>query len=209
MNVLKWTIFILFAVSIGIYPFMYLLFDMSQGFLAMKGPESLTSKVWLTAFYLHIIPGGFALLAGWSQFSARIRKWNIHFHRNLGRVYLIAVVPGGIAGLYLALFATGGMISTLGFSGLGLAWLYTSYRAYQSIRKKDTQQHQYWMIRSYSLCWAAVMLRLYIPLFELAFAMEYVMAYRIIAWLCWVPNLMVAEIIIHSIKRDRQATLFS
>ena len=196
MNTLKWIVFIFFAVLVGLYPFAYLIFDMSAGLLSSKTPELLGSKVWHAAFYQHILLGGIALLAGWSQFSKRFRDRNLNFHRNLGKVYLIAVALSGMAALYIALYATGGTVATLGFGGLAVAWLFTSYRAYRAIRRKDIDQHQCWMIRSYALCWAAVTLRLWLPLFQFGFAMEFLAAYRIIAWLCWVPNLIVAEIII-------------
>lgn len=46
------------------------------------------------------------------------------------------------------------------------------------------------MVRNFSLAFAAVMLRLYVPAAVLAGAD---FAYAIIAWLCWVPNLVIAE----------------
>lgn len=203
MNIFKWTIFILFAVLIGLYPLIYVFVDMSQGLMASKSVEVRSSSVWLAAFYVHMFSGGIALLSGWSQFSRRFRNRNPGFHRTLGKVYLIAVVVSGIAGLYIAQYATGGIISILGFSCLATAWVVTSLQAYVVIRRKDPDQHQHWMIRSYALCWAAVMLRLWIPLFQIALGMEFIPAYRIIAWFCWVPNLVVAEMIIRSLKRDR------
>jgi hypothetical protein len=42
---------------------------------------------------------------------------------------------------------------------------------------------------------AAVTLRIYIPLFDLAGLPE-IPAYRAISFLCWVPNLVAAELII-------------
>src|SRR5688572_20767894 len=102
MNALKWTIFIFFAVSIGLYPFTYLIFDMSGGLLSSKSAELLDSKIWYAAFYVHIFLGAIALLTGWSQFIKRLRNRNQNFHRNLGKVYLIAVGLSGIAGMYIA-----------------------------------------------------------------------------------------------------------
>jgi hypothetical protein len=49
------------------------------------------------------------------------------------------------------------------------------------------------MIRSYALTFAAVTLRIWLPLFQNGFGMEFISAYVIIAWLCWVPNLLWAE----------------
>src|SRR5688572_12516974 len=200
MKTFWWAIFIFFSISIGLYPIAYLLVDMSYGLLASKSAELLHNTVWYTAFYQHIFLGAIAMLVGWSQFSKKFRNKNLSFHRTLGKVYLIAVALSGSAGLFIAFYATGGLISVFGFMGLAVSWLFTSLQAYLAIRKKDIDQHQYWMIRSYALCWAAVTLRIWLPLFQFGFDIEFMTAYRIIAWLCWVPNLLVAEMIIRNIK---------
>lgn len=204
MKTILWIIFISLSIVIGLYPFLYALVDMSQGFLGTKPTELLERSAWLTAFYQHIIFGAVAMLSGWSQFSKRLRNNNLKIHKTLGKVYLVAVTLSGVAGLYLALFANGGTVSSLGFSGLAIGWLFTSVMAYTSIRKKDIEEHQYWMIRSYALCWAAVTLRIWLPLFQIGFGIDFMMAYKIISWLCWVPNLIVAEIIITNLKAVRR-----
>jgi hypothetical protein len=48
------------------------------------------------------------------------------------------------------------------------------------------------MIRSYPLTLAAVTLRTYLPL-SLALGVPFANAYRVISWLCWVPNIVLAE----------------
>ena len=206
MNALKWIVFVFFSIVIGLYPITYWIFDMSQGLLASKSAELLQNDVWNAAFYLHISLGAIAMLTGWSQFIRRLRDRNLNLHRTLGKIYLIAVTLSGLGGLYIALFASGGIVSVLGFSGLALAWLFTSTRAYLSIRNKDIDRHQYWMIRSYALCWAAVTLRIWLPLLQFALGMEFISAYRIIAWLCWVPNLVVAEMIVTTLKKRLKAS---
>ena len=55
------------------------------------------------------------------------------------------------------------------------------------------------MIRSYALTYAAVTLRIYLPLSLMA-ALPMQAAYPAIAWLCWVPNLLVAEWYVRSRK---------
>ena len=47
------------------------------------------------------------------------------------------------------------------------------------------------MIRSFALTFAAVMLRIYVPLAYMA-GLPVELSYQVIAWLCWVPNLVVA-----------------
>src|SRR5687768_8940786 len=137
MKTLLWSLFIFFAVSVGLYPFAYLFFDMTYGLLSSKSPELLNDQVWRSTFYQHIFLGAVALLTGWSQFSKQIRNKNLKLHRTLGTIYLIAVALSGTAGLYIALYATGGILSVTGFSGLAIAWLFTSLQAYVAIRRKN------------------------------------------------------------------------
>ena len=47
------------------------------------------------------------------------------------------------------------------------------------------------MTRNFALTFAAVTLRLQMPLLAMGFGEE--MGYRIVAWSCWIPNLLVAE----------------
>jgi uncharacterized membrane protein len=203
MRTFAWIVFIFFTVFVGLYPFSYFVFDMSGGFPATKGQELLQSRIWNAAFYTHIFFGGIAMLAGFTQFSKKLRNRMLTLHRTFGKIYLVSVGISGITGLYIAMFASGGIISITGFSGLAIGWLVTSFVAYSAIRKVDIDKHQRWMIRSYALCFAAVTLRIYIPLFQIVLGMEFISAYRIIAWVCWVPNLLVAELIIRNLKRKK------
>lgn len=203
IRTLAWIIFILLSVFVGLYPFTYFIFDMSGGFPSLKSSDLLQSLLWRSGFYLHIVLGGIAMLAGFSQFSKKLRNWNIKLHRTLGKIYLVSVGISGVSALYIAMFATGGLISTLGFIGLAILWIFTSLEAYIAIRNGDVDKHQHWVIRSYALCCAAISLRIWAPLFQFGFGMEFVFAYRIISWLAWVPNLVVAEIIIQTVKKKK------
>jgi hypothetical protein len=200
MRRIWWPIFVFFALFVGVYPLAYVLVDMRHGLLASKSPELLASKLWQWAFYQHIFFGGVALLSGWSQFSKKLRNKYLQIHRNLGKVYLASVLLSGFSGLFIAFYATGGIIASAGFCGLALCWIVTTVIAFLAIRRKQFDDHQYWMIRSYALCFAAVTLRIWLPLFQFGFWMDFIFAYRIIAWFCWVPNLVVAEIIIQNLK---------
>jgi hypothetical protein len=79
-----------------------------------------------------------------------------------------------------------------GFGLLAVLWLVTSLLALVRVRSRDFAAHREWMIRSYALCLAAVMLRIYMPLSAVA-GIPFEDAYPAVAWLCWVPNLIVAE----------------
>lgn len=143
--------------------------------------------------YTHVFAAMLALLLGPTQFSARLRRDHLRFHRWAGRLYLgVGVLVGGLSGLYIAQFAFGGPVARVGFATLALAWLYTGGRAFLAIRRKAVEEHRRWMVRNFSLSLAAVMLRIYIPLSVIA-GLEFATAYAWIAWLCWVPNLLLAE----------------
>jgi len=49
------------------------------------------------------------------------------------------------------------------------------------------------MIRSFALTLAAVTLRIYIPI-GLALPVPFEVSYQAISFLCWVPNLLLAEL---------------
>jgi hypothetical protein len=49
------------------------------------------------------------------------------------------------------------------------------------------------LYRSYALTLAAVTLRIYLPLSH-ALEIGFEDAYRLVSWLCWVPNLVIVEV---------------
>jgi hypothetical protein len=197
-----WIVFAMLALSVGAYPLIYYIFDMhSKGLWASKTNELIASTAWHTAFYIHITFGGIALLTGWTQFSQKLRDRYLNTHRTIGKIYVGSVMLSSLAGFYIALFASGGITSTLGFGGLAIAWLFTISMAYTRILKRDIKQHENWMIRNYALTFAAVTLRIYLPISSQLLHLDFITAYRVISWLCWVPNLVVAEMIIS--KRAR------
>lgn len=113
------------------------------------------------------------------QFSERRRRRDLVVHRRLGSVYLTAVLVGGLP-------------SQFGFALLAVLWLYTGVRGTVSIARGDPEGHRRWMVRNFALTFAAVTLRIYLPA-SMAAGLDFTRAYTAIAWLCWVPNLVVAE----------------
>lgn len=190
----SWILFLTMAIVIGLYPVIYFLIPREFGLLSSKKPELLNSIFWNIGFYTHIISGGLALLIGWIQFSSKMRSRNILLHKRVGKLYLIAVFLSSIAGIYIGFYATGGIISSLGFISLGIIWFCTTLMAYLHIRNKQIEKHQKMMIYSYAACFAAVTLRIWLPILIMIFG-DFNKAYVIVAWLCWVPNLLVAKLI--------------
>lgn len=183
-----------FAIAIGFYPAIYFIIDRTFGLLSAKSEILLASLTWNTAFYTHIIFGGIALLVGWVQFRETLRITKPHIHRRLGKIYLVAAVLSALGGLVLGWSATGGMISSVGFILLAVLWLGTTLRAYSAVRAKRFAEHQAMMTYSYAACFAAVTLRLWLPML-IAVTGNFTTAYQIVAWLCWVPNIAVAYLL--------------
>ena len=190
----------IFGTLTGLYPAAYGFFAASgvhaSGVLHDKSAALLASRLYLGAFYLHIAFGGIALLIGWLQFSERLRTRNLRLHRLVGKTYLTAVFFSSSAGFGIALFANGGPVCMTGFGLLAICWFYTAMQGYRSVLRLDIERHRRWMIRNYALTFAAVTLRMYLPLATFAMHLPFIPAYRVISWLCWVPNLIFAELLI-------------
>lgn len=191
------------AIGVGGYAFSYLNFNPAFGFLNIKADVLKASIFWKLAFYVHVSFGGVALIAGAFQFSEKLRR-KLPLHRTLGKFYMIGVAVAGLAGFVLSLFAEGGLIAKTGFNLLAVTWLGTSWLAYRYIRQKNIDLHRQWMIRSYAACCAAISLRIILPLETAALGMDFVTAYQIVAWLCWVPNMLMAE---WYVRRERKMVL--
>jgi len=190
-NRFAWIAFAVMAIAIGLYPLLYFILDREFGLLASKSDALLSNVIWNIGFYGHILFGGLALLVGWIQFNKNFRNANLKRHRIIGKIYMIAVLISGTCGIYIGFYATGGIITSIGFISLGVVWLYTTIKAYLAIRSNDIELHQGFMIYSYAACFAAVTLRIWLPILTIAFG-DFTIAYRIVAWLCWVPNIIFA-----------------
>lgn len=189
---------VLLSILIAAYAFSYFRFAETD-FLSNKQPDIRSSILWQIPFYLHVGFGGVALLTGGFQFFASFRDRFIIWHRRNGIVYVSSVFISSVGGFVLAIFAEGGAIAKVGFAVLAILWFTTDLRGYREIRRGNIESHRAWMVRNYALTFAAVTLRIILP-FELAvIGMSFVDAYRIVAWLCWVPNLLVAELLVYGL----------
>lgn len=152
--------------------------------------EGLSPRPW--GIYSHVLFGSVALLTGPFQFRRGILRRRRSLHRRLGVAYVAAAALTGAVGLYMAPYSFGGLNTHLGFGILGAFTLVTTMVAYRRIRAFDVVSHRQWMIRSFALIFAAVTLRLELPLLIVSLQ-DFAPAYAIVAWLCWIPNLLIAE----------------
>ena len=155
-----WGLMTFLAVSIALASSRYFTLDPRVFF-----PQQVSVyEAHLAGIILHVTGGVLALVIGPFQFIPGLRARRPALHRWMGRVYLLAILVGGGAGLYVATLAYGGLLAKTGFAALALTWLSTAYLAYRSIRAGDSQTHRRWMIVNYALTFAAVTLRIQLPL---------------------------------------------
>jgi hypothetical protein len=172
---------------------------------AVPEPASITSNPmahpWL---WIHAGLAATALLTGPWQFMPRVRARWPQVHRWLGRTYIFACLVGGFAGLLLASGSTAGPIARAGFGLLAVIWIGVNAQGFRLAVTGRYAEHRQWMIRSFALTFAAVTLRIYLPLAQAA-GVDFMVAYRAISWLSWVPNLILAELYVRGLPR-RQRT---
>jgi len=168
-------------------------------FLTVTGFAFVPSNVKANAFpsplgvEIHIAASAFALLMGPWQFLRPLRTRWPNVHRWMGRTYVAACLAGGAAGASIALFSQAGPIAGSAFLVLGVLWVLTTSLGWRAARQRRFVDHERWMIRSFALTFAAVTLRAYLPIGIMLYPGDFYFPYRVIAWLCWVPNLLVAE----------------
>ncbi|MFC5703341.1 DUF2306 domain-containing protein [Cohnella faecalis] len=181
-----------------------------SGLVQDKLGEMNLNDLWYVMVYTHVATAIAAICTGWLQFISKLRSRSYRLHKAIGRIYSVGVLLGGISGFYLSFYATGGWVSSVGFLLLSILWLYTLVRGIRAIAvKKDRAEHQRWMTRNYALTFAAVTLRLYLPICMAVFGLEHFNDYyRVIAWLCWVPNLFFAQWLLTRRKRKPIAVQF-
>ena len=183
--------FLMLRIVIG-----YTSFRDDAQFLAQK-QAYIGNPIWKAAFYIHVFSAVVALLAGFTQFSRQFLQDHRPWHRYLGRVYVTVIMLVNFpAGLVMGIYANGGMAGKTAFLLLDAAWFLTTWRAYASARQKNFPAHKNWMIRSYALTFSAITLRTWKIILSNSLNLDMAQLYVIDAWLGFVPNLLIAEVII-------------
>jgi hypothetical protein len=149
-----------------------------------------------------------ALLVGPFQFLAGLRARWPRAHRWIGRTYVVGCLVGGAGGLVMAFGATTGPVSTAGFGSLAVIWVFTNVQGWRMARARRFGEHRAWMVRSFALTFAAVTLRLFLPIPPLL-GFSFYDGYRALSFLSWAPNLVLAELWLRGAFRPRHKGLLT
>lgn len=197
---LGWGVMTLLSVLVAAYAF----FLVATGFTHVPAEVASNAFVWPSALHVHIAASAVALVLGPFQFLRTIRARAPSVHRWMGRVYVGACLAGGLAGGAIAMFSSSGVVAGAGFFSLAVLWIVCTGFALRAALRRDFQAHERWMIRSFALTFAAVTLRLYLPIGITLNHGEFTLPYTIIAWISWAPNLLIAEAWLASRRRVRR-----
>lgn len=163
----------------------------------IPGMPGTPAEVRANSFLMPFLPihaglGAIALVIGPFQFLPALRRTHTTLHRMVGTVYVLCCLISGSAGLVLAFGSSAGPLATLGFGLVGVFWIITTGAGAWTVATGQFAAHRRWMIRSYALTFAAVTLRLYLPI-GLIQGWDFQTWFIATSFLSWVPNLIVAE----------------
>ncbi|QNR87257.1 DUF2306 domain-containing protein [Pedobacter riviphilus] len=172
----------------------YIPLNSEVSFLQIKQTEVSGIKAYLPIFYIHVYSAIFVLLAGFTQFNPKILAKYPKVHKWLGYLYagfvLLLAAPSGV---FIGWFANGGLIAKTSFVILGVLWFWFTLKAVLLILKRKISDHKKFMYRSFALATSAITLRLWKVILVYLFHPAPMDVYQIIAWLGWIPNLLIAE----------------
>lgn len=182
----SWAFLALSALVIGAVSLRYALPGMP---LSLDLPSL---ALWPRPFVVHAVSASLALVLGPLQFVPAWRARVPALHRWTGRAYVLSIAVAWLSSLPLAWDAMSGWVAALGFFALGAAWIVTTGMGLAFALQRRLAEHRRWMLRSFALTAAAITLRIYLGA-SMAADIDEELSYPVIAWLCWVPNALVAE----------------
>lgn len=182
----------MFKITIPFFSFRY-----DIGFLLTK-QAILHNDIWRWSFYIHIASSIFVLLFGVFQFIKPLLESFPKLHKLLGKAYVFLIlILSAPSGLVMAFYANGGIYAKTSFVIISLLWWLFTFVAFLKIRAKKIKGHIDFMVRSYALTLSAITLRTYVLILPSFIHLHAKDMYTLVAWLSWVPNLIIAEILIY------------
>lgn len=188
----------------GLATAIYLMFQLSLPYTSFQhNVDFLATKqnvyhidYWRYSFYAHVFTSVFVLPAGFTQFNKVF--FRNAWHRRLGMLYVLTVLCiSAPTGFLMGLHANGGLGAKASFVLLSSLWFLTTLLAFITAKKRRFIEHGEWMLYSYSLALSAITFRLLalgFDVFDIHVRPQEV--YVTIAWLSWVPNIIIAHLFI-------------
>ena len=144
---------------------------------------------------IHVVAAMVALLVGPLQFVRRLRSRWPAFHRATGMLYVAAIAIGSPAGFVLALGTSAGPVAASGFAMVAILSVAFTWLGLRAAQRRQFADHRAWMLRSWAMTAGAITLRLLLPASAML-GLRFYAAYPVIAWLSWLINLALVEVLI-------------
>ncbi len=190
-----WIPIIFFSALLIHNSLLYYSFDQEYGILPEK-VAAMKDPLWVASFYVHVISGVICLSVPVFSFLGKHIGMSVDLHKKIGLLYVwISILIVSPTGMYLALYAKGGILAQTGFLVQGILLSLFTYKGYKAIQIHNKQEHIQWMIRSYAIITAVLSFRIYHILFFFI-SIPYEDIYGLSQWLSIVGNALLAEIII-------------
>ena len=185
----------------------YIPIQTDVAFLQLK-QQYLHITEWRIAFFVHVFSSVLVLFAGFTQFSKKLLRQRPKLHRVFGYIYVTDILlVTGPSSLLMSFYANGGISSRIGFVILSVLWIvFTAFALFKAITKKFAT-HRAFMIRSFALTLSAISLRIWKVILAAFTTIPPMDRYRIIAWLGWTLNLLIAEWIIYQYFKKKKTRL--
>ncbi len=153
---------------------------------------------WRYSFYLHIFLSLPVLLLGFMQVNKLLLHRSLALHRKLGKVYgYLVLIASAPSGLIMAIYANGGIAAQVSFFLIAVLWWLFTYLGVVKAKNNLLLQHRAFMYRSFALTLSAITLRSYVFIVPHFVHIPGNLFYVVVAWMSWMPNLLVAELIIY------------
>lgn len=166
-------------------------------YLSLDPAQSRVPSTWALHYPLlvaHVFGGSVALVTCgfqvWPWFRSRFPLW----HRRFGRTYVVAVVVGGLSGLFVGATTPFGAVAGTSNVLLALLWLTTAVAGYRMARQRRFGDHRRWMIRSFALTVSIISNRIWAVVVFLALpgaAPETIAG--LATWLGWTVPLLISQ----------------
>ncbi|HEX5000241.1 MAG TPA: DUF2306 domain-containing protein [Terriglobia bacterium] len=148
----------------------------------------------------HLAAGMVALLVGPFALRLGLARKRMPLHRRLGVVYMVAIGLSSLAALYLSLHTDVSWVFGMGLFSLNLIWITTAGFALVAIRRRQIQQHQEWMIRSYVVTFGFVNFRILVGILTAIGVGTEIQRLEVGSWFCWSVPLVITEVILQGRK---------
>jgi hypothetical protein len=202
ISFLLWLPLIFFSFLLSHNAILYFTHGGEYGILPEK-TGARQDMLWNIAFYTHLPAGIVCLLSPMLLFARNYFRWIKDLHATVGRTYLwttlVLVCP---TGMYLALYAKGGLATQAGFMIQGILLFWFTWMGYRKVREGNQQEHVMYMIRSYAIAAVVLTFRIFHILFFL-WKVPYQDNYAISQWLGLTGNMLLAELAVVYYQRRR------